>query len=299
MTRTRWNWLGAVQRGDLLKHRGAKRYRCLGIFPAVVMLLLLGWSGGMGAAAAASEVPKIHGALTIFTAASLTEAFKEMGVNIEKANPGAKTTFNFAGSSTLRAQLAQGARADVFAAADEPNMQRAQKEDTIASQPRIFAHNLLVATVPAQNPAGITTLQDLAKPKIKLVLAHKDVPVGNYARQSLTKMSQDPAFGSDFAERVLANLVSEETNVKQVVTKVQLGEADAGIVYSSDVTPAVRRALQVIDIPDQFNIVARYPIAVVKGALNEAGAQAFIAYVLSPAGQAILTRHGFIAAGGS
>jgi molybdate transport system substrate-binding protein len=233
--------------------------------------------------------------LTVFTAASLTDAFKEMGANIEQANTGTKVIFNFAGSPTLRTQLTQGARADVFASADEPNMQGAQKDGTIASEPRLFVRNQLVAIVPTANPAQVMRLQDLAKPGVKLVLTNKEVPVGNYSRQALAKMSQDATFGAEFATRVLANLVSEETNVKQVVAKVQLGEADAGIVYSSDVTPAVRGAVQVLAIPEAFNVIANYPIAVVRDAPNAAGAQAFIDYVLSPAGQAILTKHGFLA----
>ena len=260
-------------------------------------VLAVGLMAATGMGATASEVPRIQGELTIFTAASLTDAFKEMAAQIEQANPGTKLTFNFAGSPTLRTQLAQGARADVFASADEPNMYGAEKDGTISGEPRIFARNLLVVVIPADNRAGINTLQDLAKPKLKLVLTNKDVPVGNYARQALDKMSQDPAFGDDFARRVLANLVSEETNVKQVASKVQLGEADAGIVYSTDVTQAIRSAVQVIDIPPEFNVTAKYPIAVVKGARNESGARAFIEYVLSPAGQAILTRHGFLVAG--
>jgi molybdate transport system substrate-binding protein len=252
------------------------------------------WSGG-GLAQAVTEVPRIQGQLTIFTAASLTDVFKEMGTHIEQANPGTKVMFNFAGSPTLRMQLTQGARADVFAAADEPTMQGAQKDGTIASEPRIFARNRLLVIVPASHPTKVTRLQDLAKSGVKLVLTNKEVPVGNYSRQALAKLSQAPAFSTDFATRVLANLVSEETNVKQVVVKVQLGEADAGIVYTSDVTPVVRRAVQVVDIPDQFNVIAHYPIAVVNGAPNAAGARAFIDYVLSPAGQALLTQHGFIA----
>jgi molybdate transport system substrate-binding protein len=241
------------------------------------------------------EVPRIQGQLTVFTAASLTDAFKEMGATIEQANPGTQVIFNFAGSPTLRMQLAQGARADVFASADEPNMQGAQKEGTIASESRIFVRNRLVVIVPAANPAQVTRLQDLAKSSVKLVLTNKEVPVGNYSRQALTKMSQDAAFGPEFATRVVANLVSEEANVKQVVAKVQLGEAHAGIVYASDVTPAVRGAVQMLAIPDPFNVIAHYPIAVVTGAPNAAGARAFIDYVLSPAGQAILTKHGFLA----
>jgi molybdate transport system substrate-binding protein len=262
---------------------------------ALVLAVALMVAAGVGATA--SEMPRLQGELTIFTAASLTDAFKEMAAQIEQANPGTKLTFNFAGSPTLRTQLAQGARADVFASADEPNMSGAEQDGTIGGEPQIFARNLLVVVVPAKNPAGIHTLHDLAKAKLKLVLTNKDVPVGNYARQALEKLSQDPRYGPDFAKRVLANLVSEETNVKQVASKVQLGEADAGIVYSTDVTPALRAAVRVIQIPPEFNVIAKYPIAVVKGAHNEAGAQAFIAYVLSPAGQAILARHGFLVSG--
>jgi molybdate transport system substrate-binding protein len=262
---------------------------------ALVLAVVLMVAAGVGATA--SEMPRLQGELTIFTAASLTDAFKEMAAQIERANPGTRLTFNFAGSPTLRTQLAQGARADVFASADEPNMYGAEKDGTISGELQIFARNLLVVVVPAKNPAGIHTLQDLAKPKLKLVLTNKDVPVGNYARQALEKLSQDPSYGPDFAKRVLANLVSEETNVKQVASKVQLGEADAGIVYSTDVTPALRAAVRVIQIPPECNVIAKYPIAVVKGAHNAAGAQAFIAYVLSPAGQAILARHGFLVSG--
>jgi molybdate transport system substrate-binding protein len=303
-------WVAVVSRWCRAYLQMARRYRGSGVGVCAVGCVLVwhgvGWAQQRAlapsdlrvrwyTAQASAEVPRIQGQLTIFTAASLTEAFKEMGDNIEQANPGTKVTFNFAGSPTLRTQLAQGARADVFASADEPNMQGAQKEGTIASEPRLFVRNQLVAIVPAANPAQVMRLQDLAKPGVKLVLTNKEVPVGNYSRQALTKMSQDAAFGSEFATRVLANLVSEETNVRQVVAKVQLGEADAGIVYSSDVTPAVRGAVQVLAIPEPFNVIAQYPIAVVRDAPNAAGARAFIDYVLSPAGQAILTKHGFLA----
>jgi molybdate transport system substrate-binding protein len=247
--------------------------------------------------ATASEVPRIQGELTIFTAASLIDAFKEMAAEIEQANPDTKLTFNFAGSPMLRTQLAQGARADVFVSADESNMTGAQKDGSINGDPQIFARNLLVVVVPANNQAGIRTLLDLTKPNIKLVLTNRHVPAGNYARQALQKMSQNPTYGPDFAQHVLTNLVSEETNVKQVAAKVQLGEADAGLVYTTDVTTALRSAVRVIEIPTEFNVIATYPIAAVKGARNETGAQAFIAYVLSPAGQAILGRHGFLVSG--
>lgn len=235
---------------------------------------------------------KLSGQVTVFAAASLTESFQQMGRMIEQANPGAKLIFNFAGSPTLRTQLAQGAKADVFASADEPNMQGAQKDGSIVGQPRIFVQNKLVVITPAKKNA-VTQLQDLAKPGIKLILAQPAVPVGNYSRQALSKLSQDPAYGPDFSSKALANVVSNEQNVKDVVTKVQLGEADAGIVYTTDAAVAGNQVKE-IAIPDQYNIIASYPIAEVKGAPNNAGARAFIAYVLSPAGQSVLKQHGFL-----
>lgn len=245
----------------------------------------------------AAAAPKISGALTVFTAASLTEAFTEMSKTIEAANAGTKMTLNFAGSQALRTQLREGAKADVFASADEPNMQGAQQDGAISGDPRIFAQNELVVIVSQAASSNITTLKDLSKPGSKLVIAQEAVPVGNYTRQALVKLSADPAFGADFAQKTQANVVSQESNVRQIVTKVQLGEADAGVVYSSDVTPAVKPHVKVIEIPDQFNVIAKYPIAMVKGAANADGAKAFIDFVLSPAGQATLQRWGFIPVG--
>ena len=257
----------------------------------------------ISAAATATSTPsataaRVEGQLTVFAAASLTDTFKQMSDAIQKANPGTTITLNFAGSPTLRTQLAQGARADVFASADQANMQGAQQDGSIAGEPRVFAQNRLVLIVPASGSTSPTQIQDLAKSGLKLVLAQKDVPVGNYARQAFQKMAQDPAFGAGFDTKVLANVVSEETDVKQVVAKVQLGEADAGIVYSTDVTPSVRSQVKMISIPDQFNVIAQYPIAVVKGAPNSTGAQQFVNYVLSPAGQSALKDNGFIVQGG-
>lgn len=242
---------------------------------------------------ATQGAPAIKGSLTVFAAASLTDAFKEMKTAIERANPGATVTYSFAGSPTLRTQLDQGASADVFASADQQNMQGAQQDGTIAGQPRVFAQNKLSVIVPSANPGRVSSVHELSKPGLKLVLAQKDVPVGRYARETLTKLSADPSYGAGYSAEVLANLKSEEANVKNVVAKVQLGEADAGIVYRTDVTPSVRAAVAIIDIPDQFNVIAQYPIAGVKHARNEAGAQAFIDYVLSPAGQSILATYGF------
>ncbi len=238
---------------------------------------------------APAATPQIRGEIVVFAAASLTDAFAEIAQAFQQKYPGATVRFNFAGSSQLRTQLAHGARADVFASADWKNMQGAQQDGTVAGEPKVFVRNEPVIVVPANGPARIAALGDLAKPGVRLVLAAEDVPIGNYARQILDKASQDPQYGSDFASRVLANVVSEETNVKAAVTKVALGEADATFAYRTDaITPDMRGAVKVIDIPSQFNVVAEYPIAVVENAPNPGGAQVFVDFVLSPEGQRIL-----------
>jgi molybdate transport system substrate-binding protein len=240
-------------------------------------------------------MPKISGNLTIFAAASLTEAFTEMKTEIEAANSGTKITLNFAGSSALRTQILQGAQTDVFASADLQNMDPVVQAGDVNGDPSIFAQNRLVIVVPANNPGNVNSVKDLAKSGLKLVLAQEQVPVGNYARQSLDKLSADPTYGSDFKTKVLANLASDELNVKDVLAKVQLGEADAGIVYATDAAAADPSKIKTIDIPNQFNIIAQYPIGVVKSGSNPDGAKAFIDYLLSPPGQSIMAKYGFIA----
>ena len=245
-------------------------------------------------AAASPTAPPLRGEMMVFAAASLTDAFNEIAVEFQKANPTVKVTYNFGASSALRTQLEQGAKADVFASADQIQMDNAKKAGVIQGEERLFVKNKLVVIYPENNPARIAAVRDLARPGVKLVLTDRAVPIGNYARTALEKMAADPQFGADFGQRVLANLRSEEANVRAVVTKVQLSEADAAIVYATDVTPAVSRDVRSIVIPDQFNAVAAYPIAVVKGAPNRAAAQAFIAFVRSPRGQEILKRNNFI-----
>ena len=163
-------------------------------------------------------------------------------------------SFNFAGSQQLATQLEQGATADVFASADERWMTYAAEKDLLAEPARLFAHNRLAVIVPATNPARIGRLQDLARRGVKLVVAAEAVPVGAYTRQSLAKLAQAPDFPADFDRRVLANVVSQEENVKAVVTKVQLGEADAGVVYVSDAIGSVARHLRVFPIPEAQNV---------------------------------------------
>ena len=175
--------------------------------------------------------------LTVFAASSLTDAFGEIGKAFDAANPGVTTTFNFAGSQVLQTQIEQGAPADVFASASKSYMDLLVTDGFVAKDvPQTFLNNKLVVILPANNPAALEKLEDLAKPGIKLVLAAEAVPVGKYALQALDLMNT--SFGNDFKTKVLANVVSNEDNVKQVVAKVQLGEADAGIVYVSDAIAA-------------------------------------------------------------
>ena len=233
------------------------------------------------------------GKITVFAAASLTDAFNEIATAFKEKNPEASVEFNFGGSPALRTQLEQGARADVYASADQNNMQQAVQNGVVASVDEVFVRNSLVVITPKTNPGKIAALVDLKKGGLKIVLAAPEVPVGNYSRQSLMLMEKDAAFGTGFSDAVLKNVVSNESNVKQVVAKVQLGEADAGIVYSTDVTPSVANELTKIDIPTQFNVIAEYPIALTKDAGNARTAQAFIDFVLAPDGQAVLKKYGF------
>jgi molybdate transport system substrate-binding protein len=228
--------------------------------------------------------------LNIFAAASLTDAFTEIGQNFEAANPGVTVTFNFAGSQALRTQIEEGAPADVFASASGKEMDTAVAGKFVADgTPKVFLNNKLVLILPADNPAAVTKLQDLAKPGLKLVLAAEEVPVGNYARQSLDLMNG--SFGADFKDKVLANVVSNEDNVKQVVSKVQLGEADAGIVYTSDAVAAPE--LKTVEIPTELNVIAKYPIAPLVKSANADLAASFVEYVFSAEGQAVLAKWGF------
>jgi molybdate transport system substrate-binding protein len=240
----------------------------------------------------ATEVSAGKHTLTVYAAASLTGALQEIGKNFEAANQGLNVIFSFAGSQILRTQLEQGAKADIFASADHKNIDILVTDNLIVPNSyQDFATNKLIVILPAANPGDVHSLGDLAKPNLKLILADSSVPAGNYARQILTKMSSDSVYGSDFSAKVLANVISNETDVKQVETKVELGEADAGIVYVSDAVASPD--LMTIPIPDIYNVIAKYPIAILADASDPKLAEAFISYILSPAGQAVLSKWGF------
>jgi molybdate transport system substrate-binding protein len=233
------------------------------------------------APSATTAAPAVTGHITVFAAASLTGAFTDMGKAFSQAFPQASATFDFDASSALVQQITQGAPADVFASADTTNMDKLTKPALNGSEPVIFATNLLAIIVPKGNPKGITGVSDLSKPGLKVVLCQPQVPCGIYANEILTKAD------------VKVTPVSLEENVKGVVTKVTAGEADAGIVYTTDVIAAGPSA-EAVAIPKDLNVVADYPIASVKTSKNMPTDAAFISFVLSAQGQSILAKYGFM-----
>ena len=249
---------------------GRSRVRLAAALAAAV-LTLAGCGGGGGSDAASP------GEIRVFAAASLTAAFSQLGQDFTAAN-GTRMTFNFAGSQALATQIRQAAPADVFASADLANM---DKVKDLVGTPRNFASNRLQIVVETGNPKGVTGLGDLAASDLKVVLAAPEVPAGRYAAEVLAKAG------------VTVRPVSQEDNVKAVVTKVALGEADAGIVYVTDVTAGGDR-VEGVDLPEDQNVTATYPIATVEASKAPGQAQAFVDLVLSAAGRRVLEQHGFL-----
>jgi molybdate transport system substrate-binding protein len=235
--------------------------------------------GGVPAPAAPAPDP-VNGTINVFAAASLTDAFKKIGNDFQGKHPAASLQFNFAGSPTLVTQIAQGAQADVFASADQPSMQKLADAGLAAGAPQVFAKSKLEIVVEAGNPKHITGLADLAKSGLLVVLAGPTVPAGRYAAQALQNAG------------VKVTPVSQETDVRSVVSKVALGEADAGIVYFTDVTAAGSK-VSGVPIPDSQNVIAQYPITTLKGAARAVAAKIFVDFVLGADGQKVLAGYGF------
>lgn len=227
--------------------------------------------------------------LHIFAASSLTDAFREMAGAFEGAHPDTDVVLVFAGSQVLRLQIEQGAPADVFASANAQHME-ALVQGGLVSGERVLARNELVVIVPPANPAGIESFGDLVRAE-RIVIGTPNVPVGVYAREALRRAGAEVGGGA-FAKAVLGRVVSEESNVRLVRAKVELGEADAAIVYRTDAVPGRVRTVQ---LPPGANVRARYLIGMVEGAGNAAGAERWAEFTASPEGRRILSRHGFLA----
>jgi molybdate transport system substrate-binding protein len=231
--------------------------------------------------------------LTVFAAASLKEFMDDAAPVFEKAHPGVKVRANIASSSELRIQIQQAAPADVFLSADNKNMDPLVTAKLV-QKPQTFAKNTLIIMVARRYRNAIKEPAALAAEGRTLVLAAPEVPVGNYSRQVLAKMDASGKYGKDFDKRVLANVKSNEPSTKAVVAKVLLGEAEAGLVYLTDATPDVRHTVGVVTIPEEMNVTATYPIAVVARSRNRTLAQEFVDFVLSPQGKDLLRKHGFV-----
>ncbi len=244
----------------------------------------------LAASAGFAQEPK---ELTVFTAASLTGAFSEIGQMYENET-GIDVVFNFDGSQTLRTQIENGAYADVFVSANNKQMNALRSLGLMNnSSVSVFTNNKLSLIIPKNNPVGISNLSDLAKPGVKIVIGTKDVPVGDYALQIIDKLGNDSAYGPDYKESVLVNIISQETNVNYVVTKIALGEADVGFAYVSDVTEDLSNKVDRIEIPDEYNIIAEYPMGMLKDSKYPAEAEEFMDLVKSEEGRAVLEKYGF------
>ncbi|MFE8014614.1 molybdate ABC transporter substrate-binding protein [Streptomyces antibioticus] len=236
-------------------------------------------AGSSPSASGGSE--KLSGTVTVFAAASLKESFTTLGEEFEKAHPGTKVTFNFGGSDSLAASITGGAPADVFASASPKTMKIVTDAKDNATEPVTFVRNQLeIATLPG-NPDNITSLKDLTKSGLKVVLCDKEVPCGAAAQKALD------------ASGLKLTPVSYEQDVKSALTKVELKEADAAVVYKTDVNAAGDK-VEGVDFPESADAVNDYPIALLKDAPNADAAEAFIALVQSPEGQKVLTGAGFL-----
>jgi len=255
--------------------------RARGILAMVALLALAGCgSNDDGAAAASSTSAGVTGEVTVFAAASLTGAFEQIGQDFEAANPGTIVTFNFAGSALLATQINEGAPADVFASAAPTNMKVVTDAGNGAGSPQVFVKNQLVIAVPRGNPKNVMGLADLTEPDVKVALCAEQVPCGAAAKKALD------------AAGVTLTPVTQEQDVKAALSKVTLGEVDAALVYRTD-TKAAGDDVDGVEFPESSGAINEYPIVVLKDAKNPTGAQAFVEYVRSAQGEAVLTEAGF------
>jgi len=236
--------------------------------------------------------------LTIYAAASLAEAFTRLGEVFESSHPNVEVVISFAGSQQIAQQLSQGAPGDLFASANAKQMENVISAGRVMSgADQELIQNQLMIILPGDNPGEIAGVRDLIKPGLRLILADKTVPVGLYSQEMLERANQQIGFGEDYKEKVLGNVVSYEENVRAVLTKITLGEADAGIVYVSDAAGAQGEDIRMIPIPEEINVTASYYIAPLRDSSEKDLGLDFIALVLSPEGQDILNGYGFMKLG--
>ena len=249
----------------------------------VAIAFIAACGNGVVTASTSPSSTSLSGYISVFAAASLMASFDALGTSFHKTNPGVGVNLDYAGTPTLVTQIEQGAPADVFASADTTNMDKLTADGFTTGASRVFGHNQLEIVVAPGNPKGITGLADLARRGLIYISEGPTVPAGKYSLQALATAG------------VKVTPKSLETSVTAVISKIELGEADAGIVYTTDVIAAGSK-VQGVPIPAADNVIATYPIVAVKGTKSSAAASAFIDYVLSGAGQSTLATFGFLPA---
>ena len=261
--------------------RGTDQDQLLSIAILLMLLLLFLISCSNQQTANESEI-------VILAASSLTNAIEDLAAQFEEGHPGTRITLSLGSSSQLSAQILGGVPGDLFASANETQMEVVKNAGGLYGKVIIFATNSLVICVPQENPYQIGSIRDLTKPNLRLVTAVLNTPIRDYSDQ-IVENSLSPQSRIDFYK----NIVSEEANVRQLITKIALGEADAGLVYQSDLTPDLKNLVVGIPIPQEANVVAQYPISVLKQSQNPDLAQEFIEFTLGEEGQMILQKWGF------
>ncbi len=282
-----------------MKHRLSLARLVLAALSVLLALALVGCGGGEGpgegnGGSGGGGTGGGGGEITVLAASSLTDAFEQMVGVFQEQKPGARVRMSFGSSSEVLAQIQQGAPADVFASADEAKMDTAVEEGLVKGEPRVFARNEPVVIVPADNPAGIQEFRDLAAADGQYVLAEDGVPIAQYTRDVLA--NANARFGGGFEADVLDKVVSREANVRAAANRVALGEADATFVYRSDATQDIQDRVEVVEIPEDLNVIATYPIAVLEGSQNPQLARAWVSFASSDEGQRILEENGFLPA---
>jgi molybdate transport system substrate-binding protein len=253
------------------------------LLAAPLLVLAAAACSGDGVPDGTSEAPAgegVSGAVTVFAAASLTDAFEEVATAFEGANPGTSVALNFGASSALREQILAGAPADVFASANTSNMDQVVEAGGVEGEPEVFARNRLQIVVPAGNPGDVGGLDDFADADLLIGLCAEEVPCGQFGREALANAGVTPAQDTD------------EPDVRSLLTKVEAGDLDAGLVYTTDVL-AAGDDVEGIEIPEEDNVIADYPLAALSATADPHVAEAFVAFVLSGEGQDILASYGF------
>ncbi|MDO8841204.1 molybdate ABC transporter substrate-binding protein [Methanocalculus sp.] len=260
------------------------------VFPVILLILFAGCTGLVPTDGSGISEEEI----TVFSAASLTGAITDLSGLFEEKYPGTVVIHNFDNSNALRTQIEHGAKADIFISADMGQMTALLEKGCIDEQSVvIILENALAVIIPVENPASITEIRDLGYPGVRLVIGADGTPFGRYTREILEKYRDDPQYGSVFVDTIYSNIVSEEMSVGSVMPKIILGEADAAFLYKSDILKRYNDQVIRIEIPEAYNVVARYPAGILKESANKNLAEEYVNFLTGPEGGILLREYGF------